>query len=109
MSGVDARIAVAAGPLLARYNAAGVLAGADVHVAQRLGRLGGEADERVHLAVALAVRAVRTGSVCVRLDDSDLLEAAEADEGWAAGGRASGAPSGGDATPNDPPPLPELD
>jgi exodeoxyribonuclease V alpha subunit len=109
VSAVDARIAVAAGPLLARYNAAGVLAGADVHVAQRLGRLSGETDERVHLAVALAVRAVRTGSVCVRLDDSELLDTAEADDGWPAGGGTDGSASSGDAEPMDPPPpLPEL-
>ena len=40
---------------------------ADVHVATRLGALGGETDERVLLAVALAVRAVRRGSVCLDL------------------------------------------
>ena len=66
-----ARIALHAGPLLAPFNAAGVLAAADVHVARRLGRLAGEGDERVLLAVALAVRAVRAGSVCVDLDDLD--------------------------------------
>ena len=38
-----------------------------MHVAQRLGRLGQEADETVLLAVALAVRAVRSGSVCLDL------------------------------------------
>ena len=45
----------------------GVLEPADVHVAQRLTTLGGEADERVALAVALVVRALRGGSVCVDL------------------------------------------
>ena len=40
---------------------------ADLHVAQRLSALGKEADDRVTLAVALAVRAVRGGSVCVDL------------------------------------------
>ena len=44
-----------------------VLAAADVHVAQRIGALAGETDDRVLLAVALAVRAVRTGSVCLDL------------------------------------------
>ena len=53
--------------LLGAFNAAGVLTAADVHVATRLGRLGGESDERVLLAVALAVRAVRGGSVCLDL------------------------------------------
>ena len=46
---------------------AGVLSAADVHVALRLSRLGGEADPDVLLAAALAVRGVRTGSVCVDL------------------------------------------
>ncbi len=58
--------------LLAEFNHAGVLGAADVHVAQRLERLGGESDERVLLAAALVVRAVRQGSVCV-----DLAAAAE--------------------------------
>ncbi len=63
-----------------------MLTSADVHVATALGRLGRETDERVLLAVALAVRAVRGGSVCVDLatvaDPEDLPwpEAA----GWAA-------------------------
>jgi len=45
----------------------GVFEPADVHVAQRLTTLGGEADERVALTVALLVRALRGGSVCVDL------------------------------------------
>lgn len=63
----DARLAHAATGLLAAFNTAGVLDSADVQVANRVGRLGGEGDERVLLAVALAVRAVRLGSVCVDL------------------------------------------
>ncbi|MFC7497143.1 MULTISPECIES: exodeoxyribonuclease V subunit alpha [unclassified Nocardioides] len=63
----DWRIATGAGGLLATYNAAGVLTASDVHVATRLGVLGGEDDERVLLAAALAVRAVRRGSVCLDL------------------------------------------
>ncbi len=80
MTAVDARRVVRAGALLGRYNEAGVLSAADVHVAQRLGWLAGEDDERVLLAAALAVRAVRGGSVCVRLDDPDLLAVAEVDD-----------------------------
>ena len=53
--------------LLRPFNEAGVLNAADVHVASRLGRLGEESDERVLLAIALTVRAVRTGSVCLEL------------------------------------------
>ena len=54
--------------LLAEFNRVGVLGAADVHVAQRLSRLGREPDETVLLAAALAVRAVRHGSVCVEVD-----------------------------------------
>ncbi|GAB2672377.1 exodeoxyribonuclease V subunit alpha [Thalassiella azotivora] len=61
----DARTAVRARGLLAELNRAGALTAADVHVATRLGRLGGEDDEVVLLAAALAVRALRHGSVCV--------------------------------------------
>src|SRR4029079_2274623 len=41
---------------------------ADLHVAPRVGALGREDDERVLLALALAVRAVRRGSGCLSLD-----------------------------------------
>lgn len=64
-----------AGPLLARLAAAGVLTSADVRVAERLGDLTGEPDPVVHLAAALAVRAVRSGSVCVDLADAPALVA----------------------------------
>jgi len=84
--GLASRLAVRAVPLLRAFNEAGVLSAADVHVAQRLGRLAPEADERVLLAVALAVRAVRAGSVCVRLDDLDALAVPEADDAAGAAG-----------------------
>jgi exodeoxyribonuclease V alpha subunit len=54
--------------LLAKFNDAGVLAAADVHVARRLGSLARESSEPVLLAAALAVRAVRLGSTCLELD-----------------------------------------
>lgn len=60
-------IPVRATGLLQEFAAAGVLSAADVHVALRLGRLGSERSETVLLATALAVRGVRTGSVCVEL------------------------------------------
>jgi exodeoxyribonuclease V alpha subunit len=60
-------IPVRATGLLADFAAAGVLSAADVHVALRLSRLGQEGSETVLLAAALAVRGVRTGSVCVEL------------------------------------------
>jgi len=63
----DPRLARSATGLLATFNTAGVLAAADVHVAARLGALAGETAEEVLLAAALAVRAIRLGSVCVEL------------------------------------------
>lgn len=63
----DWRHAVAATGLLGEFNDAGVLESSDVLVAQRLTALAKEDDERVALAVALVVRAIRGGSVCVDL------------------------------------------
>lgn len=59
--------AVGADGLVKIFNDAGVLDAADIHVAQRLSSLVQEPDERVVLAVAFIVRAVRGGSVCVDL------------------------------------------
>lgn len=81
--------AISATGLLKRFMEAGVLDLADVHVAQTLGRLARENDEEVLVAVALAVRALRTGSVCLDLAharevvlsdsvDESLLEAGAA-------------------------------
>ncbi|MFC4373805.1 AAA family ATPase [Nocardia halotolerans] len=53
--------------LLRVFNEAGVLSAADVHVAVRMGRMGREDSEDVLFAAALAVRAVRSGSVCLEL------------------------------------------
>lgn len=53
--------------LLRTFNDAGVIDAADVLVAQRMTAMAGESDERVALAVAFVVRAVRGGSVCVTL------------------------------------------
>ncbi|WP_170285951.1 exodeoxyribonuclease V subunit alpha [Nocardioides rubriscoriae] len=75
----DRRLAAGASGLLAVFNAAGVLEAGDVHVATRVGDLGGERDEVVLLAVALAVRGVRHGSVCV---DLTTLAALAADLPW---------------------------
>lgn len=63
----DWRRSVAATGLLRTFNEAGVLESADVMVAQRLTALAEETDDRVALAVAFAVRAVRGGSVCIDL------------------------------------------
>jgi exodeoxyribonuclease V alpha subunit len=75
----DVRYAVNAGGLLGTYNRAGVLTAADVHVASTLGRLVQETDERVLLAVALAVRAVREGSVCIDLAEVRGAAASDVD------------------------------
>ena len=64
----DVGTAVGAKGLLRLFNAAGVLSPADVHTADAVARMGGEGDERVQLALALAVRALRNGSVCIDLN-----------------------------------------
>ena len=84
----DWRLVAGAEGLLGELNAAGVLESSDVHVALRLGDLAGEDDERVLAAVALAVRAVRHGSVCVDLATVPATRARPA----LAGRRESGRP-----------------
>ena len=66
----DRRLALGATGLLRSANRADVLTAADVHVAARLAQLAGETDDRVRLAVAMAVRGVRNGSVCIDLDQA---------------------------------------
>lgn len=63
---VSLRAVVAPG-LLGAFADAEILEAADVHVARRLTALAGDTDESVALAVALVVRALRAGSVCVDL------------------------------------------
>ncbi len=78
----DRRLARGQSGLLETFNDAGVLEAADVHVASRLGDLGGldpVAEAPVLLAVALAVRAVRAGSVCV---DLTTISAIAPDLAW---------------------------
>ncbi|OKH85048.1 exodeoxyribonuclease V subunit alpha [Mycobacterium sp. ST-F2] len=79
---MDWRQVPAATGLLAAFNAAGVLTAADVHVAQRCCALAEDASEVVALAVALAVRALREGSVCVDL--STVAEDIGGDLPWPA-------------------------
>lgn len=64
---VDLNVVLGATGLLQVFNDAAVLVPADIHVARCLTRLGGEADEQVALAAALAVRAPRYGHVYVDL------------------------------------------
>jgi len=68
--------------LLATFNAAEVLTSADIRVAVRCCALAEETDERVALAVALAVRALREGSVCVDLTSVATDLATDAELPW---------------------------
>lgn len=81
VSTTDVRIAQRGKGALRAFNEAGALVAADVHVALRLAALGGEDDPDVHLATALAVRAVRSGSVCLDLTRLRDVTVAEDDEG----------------------------
>ena len=74
----DVRRARSTAPELVPFNEAGVLAAADVHVAQRLGELAG-ADDAL-LAAALAVRAPRLGHVYVDLATVSQTVTVEAEE-----------------------------
>ncbi|HYB82684.1 MAG TPA: exodeoxyribonuclease V subunit alpha [Mycobacterium sp.] len=92
VTGVE--VAIAATGVLRAFNEAGVLDVSDVLVANRVCALGKEPDERVALAVALVVRALRGGSVCVDLSTvAALVGAAELpwpeDAAWLAAVRAS--------------------
>src|SRR6056297_597131 len=66
------------------FHAAGVLSEADVRLARRLGRIGGDGDPEVLLAVALALRGPRYGHVCVelsRISDTVAVEPGPASAG----------------------------
>jgi exodeoxyribonuclease V alpha subunit len=63
----EVELAVGASGLLQTFNEAGVLDISDVRVADRICVLGKESDERVAFAVALLVRGLRGGSVCIEL------------------------------------------
>src|SRR5512133_3345848 len=72
--------------LLSVFNAAGLLNPADVHTAETVCRIGHEADDKVRLALALTVRALRGGSVCIDLHTvrSTAFDETAFDETWAA-------------------------
>jgi len=76
----DVGRARAAPGILRDFNDAGVLTAADVHVARRLADLGGEGDESVWLAAALAVRGPRLGHVYVDLATVRATTTVDADE-----------------------------
>jgi exodeoxyribonuclease V alpha subunit len=81
----QSELALGAEGLLRDFNRAGILSSADVHVAQRLGAIGGESDDAVLLATALVVRSTRHGSVVLDLStaqettspDDDAIETSE--------------------------------
>jgi exodeoxyribonuclease V alpha subunit len=83
---VEWRQARSATGLLRTFTDAEVIESSDVHVAQRLTALAKEPNEAVALAVALAVRALRHGSVCLdlrsveqqQIDVDEWLEAIKA-------------------------------
>jgi exodeoxyribonuclease V alpha subunit len=84
---VEWRQARSAAGLLRTFTDAEVIESSDVHVAQRLTALAKESDETVALAVALAVRALRHGSVCLDLRSVEQQQI-DVDE-WLAAIRAS--------------------
>ena len=63
----DRRFALSLTGVLARFNAAGVVEASDAHAAHRIQALAAEPDDEVALALALAVRSLRHGSVCLEL------------------------------------------
>ncbi|WP_432513171.1 exodeoxyribonuclease V subunit alpha [Kineococcus sp. SYSU DK001] len=79
----SATVARTATGLLREVNELGLLHAADVHVARRLGAVAGEQDQTVLLAVALAVRAVRHGSVVLELSRVEELVPEDADDSGA--------------------------
>lgn len=114
-------VAVSATGLLRAFSAAGALGWADVHPAQHLGHLFGEKDERVLLALALTVRALRSGSICLALDraaeqgfgdeTAAVIPAAWWPEptGWLAALQASPAVAAGEQDADRPRPLRLVD
>jgi exodeoxyribonuclease V alpha subunit len=76
----DARRAGRATGSLRIFNDAAVLSAADVHVARQLADLGGEADDSVALAAALAARGPRLGHVCIDLTTVAATAQSDRDE-----------------------------
>lgn len=86
------RVRIPTAATLAAFNDAEVLIAADVHAVRQLGQLAGERDPEVLLAVALTVRAVRQGSVCLDLQtarEAVLGESTDPASDSAAGGVAA--------------------
>ena len=75
----DAQVALGVADPLRAFNQAGILSASDVHVAQRLARLAGSADDAVTLGAAFAARAPRLGHVCVDLADIHATASTDTD------------------------------
>jgi exodeoxyribonuclease V alpha subunit len=75
----DASAASGSDGTLGLFNAAGLLAPSDVHVAVRLSELAGLHDDALRLGVAFAVRAPRLGHVCVDLESVRRTASSETD------------------------------
>ena len=99
----DPRQALRAEGLLAIANRSGLLEAADVHVAQTLSTVVAEQDPSVVLALALSVRAVRRGSVCLDVADAVQLpaEAADGDPDGEDSGATGAAEALADGWPTD--------
>ena len=75
-------VPVAATGLLRAFAEAGMIHVADFHLARRMAAYCGESDDRVLLALALTVRELRLGSVCLDLACApELIVPGEADDG----------------------------
>ena len=83
----DRRCALGVTGVLGRFNAAGVIEAADAHTARRIQILAREPDDDVALAVALTVRSLRHGSVCLDLGEL-VTEALPPGLSWPAAGWA---------------------
>ena len=78
----EPEVPVAATGLLRAFAEAGMIHVADFHLARRMAAYCGEDDDRVLLALALTVRELRLGSVCLDLACApELIVPGEADDG----------------------------
>lgn len=84
----DLAVSLPAG-LLRDMHATGLLSWGDIHVAQKVSYLFDETDQRAQLALALAVRALQAGSICLDLGsvsearfETDEIQATVPSELW---------------------------
>ncbi|MCC2593109.1 exodeoxyribonuclease V subunit alpha [Tessaracoccus sp. OS52] len=87
-----AEVPIAAQGLLLQFCESGMLRPVDFHLARRMAQLSRETDERVELAMALATRELRLGSVCLDITSAHTLLPDTGDDGTQVGGADSPAP-----------------